>query len=263
MAQLKPHPQNLKVFGSIDDLLLAAAKDFAKRAIKKVQRTGSFKVALSGGNTPKLLFDILASGTNLGIKTPIPWEDIYVFWSDERYVPQNDEQSNYLMANAHLLSKVPIPKKNIFPISTGSGKPEQDALKYAETIKEVFQAKPSQVPVFDLVYLGMGPDGHTASLFPGTDVVKSLVIGNYPRQLVSALWVEKFKMYRISFLPDLINQAKAIILLVAGSDKAPTLNSVVCGKYQPEIYPVQLIEGQNGEKIWYVDKAAVAMLDNI
>ena len=229
-----------------------------------MKSTGSFKVALSGGNTPKLLFDILASEVDLGIETTIPWQDIYIFWGDERYVPQDNEQSNYFMTDAHLLSKVPILKKNVFPIPTSSGKPEQDALKYAKTIRKVFQVKPNEVPVFDLVYLGMGADGHTASLFPGTDVVKSLVAGDdFHHQLVAALWVEKVKMYRISFLPELINQAKSIVLLVTGADKAPALNNVVCGKYQPENYPVQLIKEQNGEKIWFVDKASVSMLDNI
>ena len=261
---MTPHPQNIRVFANVDELLLAAAKDFAERAFKAVQDTGSFKVAFSGGNTPKQLFDILASNADLEIENPIPWRDIHVFWGDERYVSHDNEQSNYLMTDDHLLSKVPIPKKNIYPVPTSSSKPEKDAQKYAETIKKAFQLKSTELPVFDLIYLGMGSDGHTASLFPGTDLVKSLAAGNdFHHQLVAALWVQKFEMHRITFLPELINQAKSIVLLVAGADKAPVLNSVICGKYQPETYPVQLITAPNSEKIWFVDKAAVSMLDNI
>ena len=224
-------------FVSIEELAEFASDDFAKRAKEAIAQRGVFNVALSGGNTPKYLFDLLA------LRPDISWSKVHLFWGDERYVLQKDPQSNYRMTVEHLISKIPIPKANIHPIDTSHEDPKESACAYQDSVPAVF----------DLIYLGMGPDGHMASLFPGTKLVKDIVAGKIADdQLVASTWVEKFNMYRITFLPSLINAARCVNFLVAGEDKAEALNEVLDGVRDPEMYPAQLIDVLNGELNWLI-----------
>jgi 6-phosphogluconolactonase len=245
---------------NIDELARSAARDFAARAQQAVAKKGHFNVALSGGNTPKALFGLLAEESQLGLQSPIPWQAIRLFWGDERFVPHSDSQSNFHMTREYLLSRVPVPAQNIFAIPTEGLTPDEAASTYERTLREIFGLQKPQVPTFDLVYLGMGPDGHTASLFPGTEVVQHVVAGSVPTgQFVAALWVEKFKMHRISFLPNVINAARAVCMLVAGADKAQVLEKVISGPYEPLLYPCQLIVPRHGQ-IWFLDDEAASKI---
>lgn len=224
-------------FVSIEELAQFASDDFAKRAKESIAQRGVFNVALSGGNTPKYLFDLLA------LRPDVLWSKIHLFWGDERYVSHKDPQSNYRMTVEHLICKIPIPKMNIHPIATSYEDPKEAARIYQNSLPAVF----------DLIYLGMGPDGHTASLFPGTKLVKDIIADKIlDDQLVAATWVEKFNMVRITFLPSLINRARCVNFLVAGEDKTDALNEVLDGVRDPEMYPAQLIDVVSGELNWMI-----------
>lgn len=241
-------------------LSLSAARDFARRAQATVHFKGVFNVVLSGGNTPKALFDVLADERVLGLSRPIPWEQIRFFWCDERFVPHSDAQSNWRMTQEHLLSKLSVPKQNVFSVPTEGLAPEQAAAEYEQVLRQAFGMSTPEIPVCDLVYLGMGPDGHTASLFPETQIVQAVVANSLPEsQFVAAVWVEKFKMHRISLLPNIINAAGSVSMLVCGEDKAEALEKVVAGPYEPTHFPCQLIVPLNGQ-VWYLDEASASRL---
>ncbi|MDA0712628.1 MAG: 6-phosphogluconolactonase [bacterium] len=256
--------KQFNIFDNLEELAFSAAKDFAEKANLAVAQRGVFTVVLSGGTTPTAVFEFLAKAPMYKIPA-IPWSQVHVFWGDERYVPHEDPESNFHVAFENLLSKVPIPNENIHPIPTNYKDPNAAALDYAGVLKAEFKLNSyATPPKFDLVYLGLGPDGHTASLFPETTVVKDLVSGRITEdQWVVALWVEKLQMYRITLLPVIINNSRSVVFLVAGSEKTNILNNVITGKQQPLVYPVHLIHEQNNNTVWYVDKASVSLLDNI
>jgi len=181
----------------------------------------------------------------------LPWRSIYVFWGDERCVPPDHAESNYRMADETLLSKVPIPRENIFRIPAEDEDHERAAARYSETLRKFFA---EELPPLDLVFLGMGADGHTASLFPGTTALRvndRIAVANY---------VEKFQSWRITLTAGSINRARNIIFLVAGADKAPALKEVIEGPRNPEQYPSQLIQPSHGALLWMVDEAATKPL---
>jgi 6-phosphogluconolactonase len=181
----------------------------------------------------------------------IPWRSIYFFWGDERCVPPDHADSNYRTADETLLSQVPIPRENIFRIPAEDEDHERAAANYSETLRKFFG---EERPSFDLVFLGMGADGHTASLFPGT---RALHVND---RIAVANYVEKFQSWRITLTAATINRARNIIFLVAGADKAPALKEVIEGPRNPELYPSQLIEPSNGSLLWMVDEAATKLL---
>lgn len=238
----------LEVYDNHQELAWAAALRFAGLAQTHVAESGKFTVALSGGSTPKALFSLLARQP---FADSLPWSSIYFFWGDERCVPPDHPDSNFLMASETLLGKVPIPSGNIFRIPTEDGDPEQAAAKYASTLHQFFN---SESPRFDLIFLGMGADGHTASLFPGTIALR------IEDQTVAANFVEKFKTHRITLTAKTINQARNVIFLVAGEDKATSLKEVLEGEHQPEKYPSQLIKPVDGNLLWMLDVAAASLL---
>jgi 6-phosphogluconolactonase len=194
----------------------------------------------------------------------VPWASIYFFWGDERCVPPDHQDSNYRMASEALLSKVPVPAENIFRIPAEMPEPEHAAQQYAATLTQFFLAGPgatktgtaplANLPRFDLIFLGMGPDGHTASLFPHTAALEA------GEQVVVANYVEKFKAHRITMTAATINNARNVTFLVAGEDKAEALKEVLEGSYQPKVYPSQLIRPRNGTLLWMVDEAAARLL---
>jgi 6-phosphogluconolactonase len=252
----------VRVYRDPEELALKAARLFARLADQYVIGCGKFTVALSGGSTPRAMFSLLSAEPFL---ETVPWSSIYFFWGDERCVPPDHPESNYRMTADVMLSKVPVPRDNIFRIPAELPNPEEAAKEYTATLTSFFLAGPganrtgtaplSSVPRFDLVFLGMGPDGHTASLFPHTTALQA------GERIAVANYVEKFKAHRITLTAATINNARNVTFLAAGEDKAETLRNVLEGSYQPDVYPSQLIRPRNGTLLWLVDETAARMLN--
>jgi 6-phosphogluconolactonase len=254
----EPHAQ-VRVYRDSDEVALKAARRFARLADQYVVGCGRFAVALSGGSTPRAMNSLLAAPPFL---ETVPWPSIFFFWGDERCVSPDHEDSNYRMAQESLLSKVPVPEGNIFRTPAENPDPERAAEEYEATLRDFFlrvaprtsTAPLPNVPRFDLVLLGMGPDGHTASLFPNTTALHAddrIVVANY---------VDKLKAHRITLTPRTINNARNVTFMATGEDKAEPLKQVLEGSYQPDTYPSQLIHPQNGSLLWMVDEAAASLL---
>jgi 6-phosphogluconolactonase len=248
MRTLQQSTYEVLICADAAELARESARRFAELAEVFTNDTGRFTVALSGGSTPKAMFRILAEKP---FADAIPWRSINFFWGDERCVPPDHADSNYRMARETLLSKVPIPPENIFRIPAEDDDPHRAATSYSETLRSFFA---DEWPHFDLVFLGMGADGHTASLFPGTAALKAHDL------IAVANFVEKFQSWRITLTANAINRARNIIFLVAGQDKAPALKEVIEGPRNPELYPSQLIEPYYGTLLWMIDEAAASLL---
>ena len=238
----------LQIFEDKDQLSKEAAELFVQKAQEAVRNTGRFTVALTGGSSPVQLYELLAQQPYI---EQVPWRQTYVFWGDERWVPLTDERSNARMALETFLNKVPVPPAQIYPMWLDGTEPGEFAKKYEQLLQQHFG---QEAPRFDLILLGMGDDGHTASLFPGTEVLHE------ESRWVQAYYLEPQSMYRITLTAPLINQAKTICFLTFGSNKAPALFEVLEGERDPEKYPSQLIQPEQGEVIWFVDEAAASRL---
>jgi 6-phosphogluconolactonase len=247
MRTIRESDTEILICADAAEMAREAARRFAESAEAFTNDAGRFTVALSGGSTPKAMFQILAEKP---FADSLPWPSIYFFWGDERGVPPDHAESNYRMANEILLSKVPVPRENIFRIPAEDEDHERAAAIYSETLQTFFA---EEQPGFDLVFLGMGPDGHTASLFPGTT---ALCAGG----VAAANYVDKFQSWRITLTADAINKARNVIFLVAGADKAPSLKEVIKGQRNPKQYPSQLIKPSHGALLWMVDEAAAKLL---
>lgn len=242
--------RHLKIVASAEELSRSAAELFARVTNEAVRTKGSFTVALAGGSTPKSLYSLLASET---WRTQLPWPKMHFFWSDERHVPPDHQDSNYRMAYDAMLAHVPVTTENVHRIQAEHPNAEQVARNYEQALRPFFHLKPRQFPSFDLVLLGMGADGHTASLFPGTKALHE------SERLVAANWVEKLNGHRITLTVPTLNNAAFVIFLVSGAEKADTLREVFSGD-ERERFPVQLIRPTEGELIWLVDRAAASYL---
>jgi len=240
-----PSPE-IRILKTRDQLFEAAAAEFAAQATEAVRARGRFTVALSGGSTPKGLYSLLAT------KPGIPWDKIYFFWGDERHVPPDHPDSNYRMANEALLSRIPAPPDHIFRMRAEEKDADAAALQYEQTLNEVFHLSPGQFPRFDLILLGLGSDGHAASLFPDSAAL------NETRRLVVANWVEKFKTDRLTFTFPVINAAACVIFLASGPDKAAILHEVL--ENQAANLPSQKVQPTNGRLLWLIDAAAASAL---
>src|SRR3990172_799487 len=212
-----------RTFATPQELFRDAAHEFVREAQQTVQANGRFTVVLSGGSTPKNLYALLAQ---LEFATRIPWKQTFVFWGDERHVPPDHPESNYRMAYDAMLSKVPIPPSNIHRIH-GEESPAEAADQYEKVIRDFLP--------FDWVFLGMGPDGHTASLFPGTKALRET------QRMVASNWVGKLNTYRITTTAPVFNSAAHVVCLITGEDKAAPLKAVLEGPYEPDQLPVQLV----------------------
>jgi polyphosphate glucokinase len=243
--------ESLRLFYSADDLFQAAAEDFVIRTSQSIEEKGVCNVVLSGGNTPKHFFDALTQ-----TKRKIAWDKIRFFFGDERYVPLDDPQSNYHTAKKFLFSKVPIPVENIYPIPTQLASAAASAEQYEKTLRELFHLQEFQWPAFDIIYLGMGDNGHTASLMPFTDLVKSYIQAPFLPTLVASLWVEQLQMYRVTLTPPAINHGAYIAFLVEGEAKAAALKEVIENKKDTLKYPAILIKNA----VWFADEAAAEQL---
>jgi len=237
----------LEIFEDKAALSKTAAELFVRTAREAVQQHGRFTVALTGGSSPVQLYSLLAQ---LPYREQVPWQQTFIFWGDERWVPLTDERSNFRMAQENLLSKVPVPQEQVYPM-WGDAAPEAFARQYEQLLQQHFG---QQAPQFDLILLGMGDDGHTASLFPGTEVLHET------SRWVQAYYLEPQAMHRITLTAPLINQAKMICFLTFGSNKAAALHEVLEGERNPEQYPSQLIQPQDGEVHWLVDTSAASGL---
>jgi 6-phosphogluconolactonase len=237
-----PTPPDIRILKSATDLFEEAAAEFAALASSAAQANGRFSVALSGGSTPKTLYSLLAT------KSAIPWDKIYFFWGDERHVPPDQPDSNYRMANEALLSKIKEPAQNVFRVRAEEKDAAAAALKYEQTLKDFFHLSEGEFPRFDLIVLGIGPDGHTASLFPGTAALKET------QRLVVANWVPKFTTYRITFTYPVLNAAAMVMFLASGADKAAILHEIL--ENNSADLPSQKVQPVNGKLIWPVDEAA-------
>lgn len=225
-----------------------AAEYFVNKAQQAIQQTDRFRVCMSGGSTPKAMFERLSQEP---FRDQIDWSKVFVFWGDERNVPLDHEDSNFLMVKNALLNHIPIPESQVFPINGGL-EAKLAADQYEQTLRGFFG---QDLIEFDLVWLGMGDDGHTASLFPFTTVVDDQSIG------VRAVWVEKLNTHRITLTATLINQAKAVAFLISGDGKAAALQSVINGPLNPAEFPSQLIARADRSIDWLLDRPAIAELD--
>ncbi len=236
---------SIQIYPDLNQMAAAAAGLFIDLASNSIKQTGQFTVVLSGGTTPDSVFEHLTAEGSAEI---VDWNRIHFFWGDERVVPPDDPQSNYRRANLKLLQPLMIQPQNIHRI-----KGELDPIKAATIYQnEILKWLPDLPPRFDLILLGMGEDGHTASLFPGTNIITAPEAYEW----VASDQVPQINSWRVTFTPRLINAAKMIIILVAGNNKADTLQQVLEGPFQPRKYPSQLIKPDQGKLIWMVDHAA-------
>jgi len=238
----------IRIFKSLEELSIHAAEIFVELAEKAIQERGHFLVVLNGGGTPVRLFQLLSTD----FRQKVDWSKVYVFWGDERSVPPGDPESSYGQARDLLLGHVPVVETNIQRIK-GELSPAEASREYAKTLSK-FASPPLDWPRFDLVYLGMGDDGHTASLFPGSPLDNS-----EPVVPVTAQYQDR-PAERVTLTPPVFNSARTVVFLAAGDQKAGTLTHVLSGRYQPERFPAQRIDPREGKLIWLVDEDAASRL---
>jgi 6-phosphogluconolactonase len=222
-----------------------ATNEIIARAQAAIRARGRFTLALAGGGTPRPAYQGLAARVN-----EIDWARVHLFWGDERCVPPDHPDSNYRMADDALIRHVPIPSTQVHRMR-GEDDPHQAAADYEAALRATFEAAP---PGFDLILLGMGDDGHTASLFPGTPAVHEAerwVVGHH---------VPKLDAWRLTFTPVVLNAAGHVLFMAAGAGKAAPLHEVLEGNYRPDLYPSQVVAPINGGTTWLIDDAAAALL---
>jgi len=233
----------------ISELSARAAAEFVRLANRSTAPEELFAVALSGGATPKSLYTLLASAE---FRAQLPWNRIHFFWGDERSVPPDHPESNYRMALESLLSKAPVPMENIHRIASELG-PEAAAAKYERELREFFRLRGHALPRFELILLGLGDDGHTASLFPGSETLDE------SRRLVAATYVQKLKTHRITLTLPVLNGAANIFFLVSGENKAAALSDVL---QRSKDLPARRLAPHNGRLVWFLDKTAASLLQS-
>jgi 6-phosphogluconolactonase len=241
-----------RVYGDADALSRAAAEHFLETALAVTEANGVARIAVSGGSTPKRTFELLANPAEK-FASAMPWAKIEMYWVDERTVPPDNKDSNYHMTRKALLDKVPLKPEQIFRIE-GELNPEEAAARYESAIRNHLRLEGAQGPVFDLLALGMGPDGHTASLFPHTAALHELI------RIAVANHVPQLDTWRVTLTWPVINEARDVFFLIAGKDKAQPLRDVLLDKYDPETLPSQLIRPRNGRLLMLLDKDAAALL---
>ena len=240
---------DLAIYPDIDTLSQHAAQYIVGIATESIATRGRFTIALSGGNTPRKTYGLLGSDP---YSSQIDWELVHIFWSDERCVPPDSPDSNYLMAHEELLSKISTPGLQVHRMPADM--PDRDAAsrEYTDEMRRLFGTE--DIPDFDLIQLGMGPEGHTASLFPHQASLHET------QRLVMPVTVPKPPPDRLTFTPPLLNAARNVLFLVTGSDKADALKAVIEGEYQPDEYPAQIVLPPNGAVEWMVDSEAAKKL---
>ena len=238
----------IQVFENTDNLNTQLADLFVEKATNAIKTKGKFTVALTRGSSPAELHRLLASDA---YKNKINWNKVFVFWGDERWVPLNDEKSNAGAAIKDFLNHIPIPKENIFPMWKEGIEPQVYAKEYEAILEDHLELG----DIFDLIILGMGDDGHTASLFPNQEIILK-----EKEKKVAAYFLAPQDMYRITLTAPLINKAKQIVFIVFGEKKSNALYEVLQGERNSNLYPSQLINEDDGNVTWMVDKAAASKL---
>jgi 6-phosphogluconolactonase len=241
---------NVRIFANLESVSLAAAVVISGLAEESISSRGRFVVALSGGQTPLRLYQILATSH---FRDKIHWEAVHVFWGDERCVPSSDRRNNARTARLTLLDLVPIPSDQIHPIQS-EVPPARAAAQYEQELRTFFDDGP---PAIDLILLGLGADGHTASLFPHTPALRET------KRWVTDVFLQDQDMHRITLTAPLMNQANQVIFLVSGGNKASALQNVLEGAYLPQMFPAQLIRPEKGNPIWLLDTAAACRLRRV
>ena len=229
-----------------------AAQEFIQTAAAAVREKNSFTVALAGGSTPKALYSLLADDPVL--RSQVSWDKIHLFFGDERHVAPDHADSNFRMATEAMISHSPLKPEQITRIKGEYPDAEQAALEYELALREYFKLKDGEYPRFDLVLAGMGNEGHTLSLFPGTKALHA------EGRIAVQNWIGKLFTERITLTAPAASNAAQIIFMVTGADKAPALKSVLEGPFEPEQLPAQLLQPRNGKLLWLVDTAAGSML---
>lgn len=243
-----PKPE-IRVFRDLEELSQAAATRFEELARAAARKKGIFSAALSGGSTPRRLFEILAAPPFVG---NIPWEKVHLFQVDERSVPPDDPESNYRMTREALLSKAPLPADHFHRMAAERDDRDRASRLYAQELTYILKPPKGKLPRLDLILLGMGPDGHTASLFPGTAALQE------KKLWVCANYVEKLKMHRLTLTFPVLNSGANILFLVAGADKAKVVREVLEGPRGR--YPAQRVRPARGKRGWFLDEAAANLL---
>ena len=248
----RPVTVTYQVWPSSAEVAMASARLFASRVEHAVNQRGVARIAISGGSTPQATFKLLADPAQPFLNT-IPWDKIQLFWVDERCVAPDNPESNYGVCRDLLLSKVPLPEKNVFRME-GELDPEEAAARYESTLRNVMKLEGAESPAFDLVALGMGPDGHTASLFPHTEAINEI------GRLVVANHVPQKDTWRITLTWPVIIQAAEVVFEIEGASKTDVLAEVLTGPRDPERLPSQLIRPSSGKLLFLLDQAAAAKL---
>ncbi len=229
-----------------------AAQEFVQAATAAVRAKGSFNVALAGGSTPKALYSFLVSDPAL--RSQVPWDKLHLFFGDERHVPPDHPDSNFRMAMESMISKSPLKPEQVTRIKGEYPDAEKAALEYEKALRDYFKLKDGDNPRFDLVLAGMGNEGHTLSLFPGTKALHA------DGRLVARNWIGKLYTERITLTAPAASNSAEVIFMVTGADKALALKAVLEGPFEPEQLPAQLLQPKNGKLLWLVDSTAGSML---
>jgi 6-phosphogluconolactonase len=245
-----PSTFEVRIFPDANQLARAAAAEFTQLAKASVREKDLFTVVLSGGSTPKTLYSTLSDEP---FRSELPWDRIHFFWGDERPVPPDHPESNFHMAHEALLSKIPVPAENVHRITGEAPDAAAAAQEYEEELRNFFQLGQQRTPRFDLVLLGLGSDGHTASLFPDTRALHE------HERLVIANWVEKLNSWRITLTFPVLNNAAKVIFLVSGPEKAAIIRSILKGEGE---YPARLVQPSNGSLLWLLDREAASELES-
>ena len=242
----------VRIFPDLPSLSRAAAEEFITRAGEAIQSRGLFTVALSGGSTPRTLYSLL--GGEAHFRDRVAWEKVHFFFTDERLVPPDHPDSNYRMAYRALLAKIPSPPSNAHRMATEMAQADGVAEDCEQSLKQFFRLEPGEVPRFDLVLLGLGSDGHTASLFPKSEALKET------KQLAVAAWVEVLQAERITLTLPVLNQAAVVMFLVIGAEKAEALRDLLEGPEDPALHPAQAVRPTGGRRLFFVDREAARLL---
>src|SRR5499425_3068911 len=237
--------REIRILKDANAIAHTAAAEFVEAAREAVCLKDSFSVVAAAGSTPKALYALLLN--NGPLRAMVPWDKIQFFFGDERHVPPDNPDSNFRMASEAMLAKAPVDPKQVHRIKGEIENAAEAAAEYERDLRISFRLEAGQLPRFDLVLLGMGPEGHTASLFPGTQALKE------ERRLVVSNWVGKLYTDRITFTPPALNNAARVVFMVHGAEKAPALKAVLEGPYEPEQLPAQMIRPQQGKVLWLAD----------
>jgi len=241
----------VEIFRNAAELAQQAAQLILTQSQLAVARNNLFTIALSGGSTPKRLYELLADPTQQ-FRSQLPWDCIHFFWTDERHVPPDHPDSNYRMVREAMLVRAPVPPTNVHRMLSEKPNASEAANDYESQLRDFFHPPAGELPRIDFILLGLGPEGHTASLFPDSEVLHET------QRWVAAPWIAKLNSHRLTMTLPVLNNASTVVFLVSGSEKAEILREVLKG--EPDRFPAQRINPTNGALSWLVDENAASKL---